>query len=81
MPQPLRQALQQLAAHGKRTPCQADPAPFTSDDPADRREASQACLGCPVLTACRHHADTLLENWHVWAGEDRTNHRKKNRSP
>ena len=69
---PLALALDDLATRGRSTPCQIDPAPFTSDRPAERREAAEACAPCPILDACRDSADTLRESWHVWGGRDRT---------
>lgn len=62
-----------LAEVGCATPCQVDPHPFTSDHPAERREAAIACVSaCPALSACRRFAEAQGETWHVWAGEDRT---------
>lgn len=64
---------------GRRTPCQTDPDPFTSDDREDRAEAAEACRrGCPVLELCGRYADAQGERWGVLGGVDRTpNPRKK----
>ena len=68
----LQHALDEIANAGRSTPCQADPNPFTSDDPEERQEAAEACAGCPVLLACRHYAQTAEEPFHVWGGIDHT---------
>lgn len=66
----LTRALLDLADDGRRTPCQLDPAPFTSDDWHERTEAAEQCHPCPVLTAC--DAAGATERWHLWGGRDRT---------
>ena len=68
----LRDALVDLARRGRSTPCQIDPAPFTSDELEERREAAQACTGCPILDPCRTTADAIGETFHVWGGADRS---------
>lgn len=64
--------LTDLRASGASVPCWVDPDPFTSEDPAERREAATACQWCPALPACRLFAATNGETAHVWAGIDRT---------
>jgi|JI10StandDraft_1071094.scaffolds.fasta_scaffold387317_3 hypothetical protein len=66
----LTRALLDLADVGRRTPCQLDPDPFTSDDWHQRAEAAEQCQPCPVLAAC--DAVGALERWHVWGGAERT---------
>ena len=66
----LTRALLDLADDGRRTPCQLDPGPFTSDDWHERGEAAEQCHPCPVLAAC--DAVGALERWHVWGGAERT---------
>ena len=75
----LSDALDDLARRGRTTPCQIDPDPFTSDDPTERREAAQACAGCPILDACRTTAEAMREPFHVWAGADRTPTTRRNK--
>ena len=66
----LTRALLDLADTGRRTPCQLDPDPFTSDDWHERAEAAGRCQPCPVLAAC--DAVGATEPAWVWAGVDRT---------
>ncbi len=66
----LNRALLNLADTDRRTPCQLDPDPFTSDDWHERAEAAEQCRPCPVLAACDAVGD--LEKFHVWGGSDRT---------
>lgn len=61
-----------VATAEARTPCQADPGRFISEEVEDRREAAQACVGCPVLTLCAQFADLNRETSNVWGGRDRT---------
>lgn len=61
-----------VATAEARTPCQADPGPFISEEVEDRREAAQACVGCPVLSLCAQFADLNRETSNVWGGRDRT---------
>lgn len=74
----LAEALDRLDEAGHVTPCQADPAPFVSDDLHDRREALKACHHCPVLDLCRTYAEVSDEPWHVWGGQDRPAARRRN---
>lgn len=73
----LAERLDRLAEHGKPTPCQVDPDPFTSDDHDTRHEAALACLGCPALAPCLTYAETAHEPHHVWGGRDRAPDRRK----
>lgn len=66
----LNRALLNLADTGRRTPCQRDPGPFTSDDWHERADATEQCRPCPVLAAC--DAVGVDEAAWVWAGVDRT---------
>lgn len=66
----LTRALLDLADTGRRTPCQLDPGPFTTDDWHERAGAAERCRPCPVLAACDAVGD--LERWHVWGGAERT---------
>lgn len=56
---------------GAPTPCRAVPDPFTSDDAADRRAATELCGGCPLRDLCRDYAAEAGESWGVWGGRDR----------
>ena len=73
----LHHALDDLAEHGRATPCQVDPAPFVSDDHAERDEAARACGGCPVRIECAAYADAAEEPHHVWGGADRAPDRRR----
>lgn len=73
----LAQHLEHLAEQGKRTPCQVDPAPFTSEDHDTRHEATLSCLGCPALAPCLTYAETAEEPHHVWGGRDRAPGRRR----
>lgn len=73
----LAQALDLLEEMGRKTPCQANPAPFVSDELTDRREALKACGHCPVLDLCRTYAEVSDEPWHVWGGQDRPTARRR----
>ena len=66
----LTRALIDLADERRRTPCQLDPDPFTSDDWHERAEAAEQCRPCPVLAAC--DAVGAAEPAHVWGALDRT---------
>lgn len=55
-----------------RTPCQADPDLWTSDKPAERWTAQQACLTCHRLTACATENANLPDRTGVIAGVDYT---------
>lgn len=66
----LNRALLDLADERRRTPCQLDPGPFTSDDWQERGEAAERCRPCPVLAAC--DAVGACEGFHVWGAVDRT---------
>ena len=63
-------ALDDLADHGRRTPCQLDPDRWTSEDYRTRAEAAHDCHPCPVLALCAVAGDS--EPAHVWGGSDRT---------
>lgn len=65
-------ALDELAGLGIRTPCDEDPATWTSDDVGVRLLAAKACGPCPVRTRCAAFADANRERAHVWGGRDRT---------
>lgn len=67
----LTHRLDLLLETGQRTACQADPAPFVSEELHDRRAALKACAHCPVLDPCRDYAEANDEPWHVWGGQDR----------
>jgi len=73
----LAERLDLLAEQGRPTPCQTDPAPFTSEDHDTRHEAALACLGCPALAACLTYAETANESHHVWGGADRAPDRRR----
>lgn len=63
--------LRDLNDDGRRTPCEVDPDPFTSENKGDRAEAAEACRhGCPVRLGCLRMAVTNDERAHVWAGHD-----------
>jgi hypothetical protein len=64
--------LADLNDQGRATYCATDPAPFTSEDYHERREAAEACAACPAIAACRRFADENAEPAHVWGGVDRT---------
>lgn len=68
----LRLQLVELVDSGRSTPCLVDPAPFTSDDRAERREAAAACSPCPVLVECARAALAGDEPAGVWGGVDLT---------
>lgn len=55
---------------GRPAPCRIDPAPFTSEDRAERREAALACAPCPVLIECARFALVNGEGAYVWGGVD-----------
>lgn len=65
-------ALAQLEDEDRATFCATDPAPFTSEDKDERREAAEACGACPAVAACRRFGDENDEPAHVWGGVDRT---------
>ena len=65
-------ALDRLADQGRPTPCMTDPAPFVSDDQAERRMAAYSCTACPVVSECAAFADANAEPAQVWGGRDRT---------
>lgn len=64
--------LQAAADRGRSTPCWVDPAPFTSELPAERHQAAAACRACPVLVECARFALVNEETHWVWAGVDLT---------
>lgn len=68
--QSLTRALLDLADNGRRTPCQLDPEPFTSDDRHERGEAAEQCHPCPIRGPCE--AAGADEPAHVWGAVDRT---------
>lgn len=63
-------ALRDQNDDGRRTPCEVDPDPFTSENKADRAEAAEACQWCPVRVRCLRMAVANGEKAHVWAGHD-----------
>lgn len=69
-------ALTALADEGRSTPCQSDPAPFTSEDYRERAEAVTACRSCPVAMPCQRFAELNGERFGVWGGRDRGPGRK-----
>lgn len=71
-------ALAGLEAEGRTPFCVTDPAPFTSDDYRERREAATACAACPVVAACQRFATDNAEPAHVWGGIDRTRRPARN---
>lgn len=71
----LTRALLDLADKGRRTPCQLDPDPFTSDERHERAEAAEQCRPCAVLAVC--DAVGAGEGFHVWGGSDRTPNTRK----
>ncbi len=53
----------------------SDPGPFFEPDAErgrrkrQREEAAKAvCMACPVITACRAHALSVIEEYGVWGG-------------
>jgi len=67
----LSAAVQALVLDHKIVPCGLDPGPWYGDTPAERAEAAQRCIGCPVLNVCASAADEAGERWGVWGGRDR----------
>lgn len=57
---------------GHPSPCRVDPGPFTSEDRAERTEATLACRACPALFECAFFAWLNGERAYVWAGVDMT---------
>jgi hypothetical protein len=45
---------------------------WTAENVQERAQAALLCRGCPVITECGRAADAIGEQWHVWAGIDRT---------
>lgn len=66
-----------LDRHAASVPCIRMPDQWTSESYRDRVEAAAACTHCPVLDACAAYADAAREQWHVWAGRDRTTATRK----
>ena len=48
--------------------CQADPAPFFSDDDGDLAAAIDACSSCPIQQPCRAFAVANEERHGIWGG-------------
>lgn len=72
---PLARLAMSLA--GQRVPCAGRTADWYADDAGDRAEAAQACLLCPVLTACDETAEANREQFGVWGGVDRQQVKRK----
>jgi hypothetical protein len=64
----LNTALLTLAVRGERPRCfdPIDHQLWTSEEPADRANATTWCTGCQVLALCHQAADEREENWGVW---------------
>lgn len=75
----LTRALIDLADARRRTPCQLDPDPFTSDDYQTRADAAPRCHPCPVRTACDTAGDGEAHG--IWGGTDRTPTTRGKRNP
>ncbi len=73
-------ALARLADDGRLTPCQSPHAAlWTSDKAPELEAAGYRCSTCPVLAACRAHADNERHN--TWGGVDRTMTARSNPTP
>lgn len=72
-------ALIGMADRGDHPPCFGLPG-HVSDDPLERRLATQICDGCPVRELCAAVADERGESFGVWGGVDRTPRHYKRRS-
>lgn len=70
--------LRLLSAHraltdsDQTTPCEDHPELWTASHRAARALAATACRDCPILTTCQQYANAADEQWHTWAGQDRT---------
>ena len=71
----LTEALIDLKASGRCTPCTADPDTshfWLSELEGERAIAARLWAGCPVLAECSDAAVAGGERFGVWAGIDRT---------
>ena len=67
----LQDALDDLAAHKQRTPCQGDDRDaWTSDDSNDLAWAADVCRNsCPLIQMCRAAANETEVEWGAWGGQ------------
>jgi Transcription factor WhiB len=69
----LASALLETTLAGVNPPCRGPQADlWTAETASSRSIAAKLCRGCPVLAECARAAEAVDEQWHVWAGIDRT---------
>jgi len=59
-------ALADALTRGLIVPCIGQAERFTSDDPADLKEAARECDECPLIAECATASEA--EQWGAWAG-------------
>jgi hypothetical protein len=69
----LAAALLETTLAGQAPPCTGPQHElWTAETAGSRAIAARLCRGCPVFRQCAHAAEAVDEQWHVWAGVDRT---------
>jgi hypothetical protein len=76
----LAASLLETTLAGVAPPCTGPQSDLWTDEAASRRAiAARLCRGCPVFAACAEAAEAVHEQWHVWAGVDRTSQTREMR--